>query len=518
MGSPLSVIIAFAAGTIIAVAFAHPPLRRWLLQRIRGRAEAGRDELRRAVPEGADELFVAGWSFAGGAFVSILAANIGPIVSSEPWIQLAALAIAALVLIPGTMYFWWVRRRTLPLQHRWPFIVWSHYRPLMGRLASMVRPAGSIDFVTHRGADLPDRLAPGGLDDLSYGTCRPDVAVVVIVDVEAVPAITDSRFVATQMRLLPLDPLLGPDTAIREIRKGPLAEKLFPVGDETTEFLPLRWGFNTLAIRIADKRVADDIRGKYWDNDNRQTQAVDLFQFFTSSTHPLRARLVEHEPTCPLIAFDWYLPAMMLLVQSACGKSAWTGQNTNTYKDRMSQVLTHVKDWLLASRGVLEQRQHGLLFRDVVQMQDAIRSTTTCVILGGGNFLWSRDGRLTPANVVCIPVLADRAPYCLLWCEVLALLAREDQHASPSCRGDATRLLRTVRGMLPIAMAQMPFHGYAASQRSSSAEDSKIEEEWRTFALQAGDLRHSKSDTINHWRERWAELKLAACSESASGA
>lgn len=456
-----------------------------------------------AVPETADKGLAAGWAVAGGAFVSLVLQNVGPFISaSDPWLQVTALSCISIVVVSLTFYLYGVNKQQIIIGKPWPFVVWSHYRPLLTKVAAAVRPQGNLDFVTHQGDDLSEHLCVTGPAELRYGPCQVDKTIALICDVEAMEEVLKAPFIKDRAINIDLECLGVPDRfPIHES----LAKKLRIDGNQPAHFMPMRWGFNALAIKCDDTNLANVLREKFL---GPTFSGIDLFDFITNPGNEIRLLLQVNGADCPLITFEWFLPPMMLLVSAASGGGAWTRQNAVEEK-RILDLINATEAWLHKTAD--NQEAVKPIIKNVVEMQDILVSQSLCVVLAGGNFLWSQNQDserkgLSPDNLVCIPVnfMSKDAPSCLLWCEVLAIYSTADQRNDIKWRREAKSLLKEVNSRMASSMNSVPFHGYSPYP-SQQANPCSIYDQWCDFALEKGVVRYGDA-SIHHWRNKWADL------------
>jgi hypothetical protein len=200
---------------------------------------------------------------------------------------------------------------------------------------------------------------------------------------------------------------------------------------------------------------------------------------------------------------------MMLLVQSACGNKAWNSTDISPYSEKIGRLMDAVYSWL--SKNMVESEVYGMspLIEDVMQMQNILKTQDLCVVLGGGNFLWSSLNQLTPENIICLPVKRDNTGYCLLWCEVLAIFT-DDQilsSSSPkfdSLMSDSDRLIQQVINSIEWTQKHHSFHGYTQKDKLTNGT---IEKQWHDFASVKGHTRSGNPQSMNQWVNEWNKVR-----------
>lgn len=491
----------FTFGFVLATCWFNARIKQSILrlgQALYGRTQAS---FRHAVPEAADKGLAAGWAAAGGAFVSLVLQNIGAFLSAnDPWLQFYSLILTSLAVVTLTLYLYSVHKHQVVLANTWPFVVWSHYRPLLTKVAAAVRPHGYLDFVTHQGSDLNNHLLDTGPVEMRYGPCKVGETVVLICDVEAMEEIAQAPLIKDRATNVALEGLGAPD---RFSIHTELAKLLRINVDQPTQFIPMRWGFNALAIKCDDPKVVNTLREQFL---GRDFAGIDLFDFITNRDNETRRLLRVDDLDCPMITFEWFLPPMMLLVSAACGSGAWMRQDQRE-NPRIETLVEAAADWLCGSAG--GPRPVKPIIRNIVEMQDVLASHNRCVVLAGGNFLWNRDTgnkELSPDNLVFIPVNfnSKNAPSCLIWCEVLAIYSAVANKNNVSWRSEAKSLISLVSSRLAGSMSSMPFHGYSPYPTQQSGSDT-ICDQWRDFALANGVVRYGDTGMDHYWRDRWAK-------------
>jgi hypothetical protein len=346
--------------------------------------------------------------------------------------------------------------------------------------------------------------------DLRYGLCSSSDRLVAIVDYEALETLERHSLIGEKVRRLNL--ASSNKHLTRKVTKICRSFSIIDkIREDNPKFLPLRWGFNSLAIKVSNPDLANQIFSDFQDN------PIDLYDFFTSVDHPLRRILLENNQNCPLLALDWHLPVMMLLIQSACGKTAWHSPNTSKHSTRVQTLMEAVYLWL--SETIMHTKAYGTspLIDDVMQMQSVLKNLDLCIVLGGGNFLWSPSNQLSPDNVLCLPVLVDNNGYCLLWCEVLALLAQEEIQIRggpefDKLMTDSRKLLNKIVNSLDWTNSHSTFHGYTqVGKLTYSHYDQKRlserEEWWHNFAKDKGELRYSNAPSVEQWINEWSKTR-----------
>jgi hypothetical protein len=224
--------------------------------------------------------------------------------TSDPFLQTVGLVASGIVVLAGCVAFA-ILPKTMMLDYRWPLLVWSHYRHIIGRVASKARPYGHLDFVTHQGVDFQEQLGPHGAPDLMYGPCADSECGMVICDIESIDSMEKSLITTEGKSLAALSLLLKKQAFI-----DPLLMKRLDELNIREKAVPLRWGFNSLAVKVDNPATQEWIRAKYLGS---SFSGLDLGDFLVNPQNELRAKLLEDIPFLPLVTLEWFLPPMMLI-------------------------------------------------------------------------------------------------------------------------------------------------------------------------------------------------------------
>ena len=463
-----------------------------------------------AAPPNARPWMVTGWALAGGIGFGILLPNITELFGTHE--QAVTLGTVVVFLIPCTVltvYFLHLRRQTLVLEHLWSVLAWVHYRPILSGLLS--RSRARLDFITHRGADLRERLVHTGVKELAFRLVddvtlprpgpTPDL---IIADLDILESIEQAIALGeTGSRLLPL----------KEWQLGMLLDDVFqslPGSQDTSsaKYLPIRWGFNSLSVLTASR----ELRTSFYETPVAQLPPVDVATFLADPLQTPVAPLWSDGGFPLLLVLDWYLPNMAVLALSIEGRAAWSEADENQVNS-VRKALATLKTLLQKSATANNLPLSELLCPDVVTLQRHALSAKSAIVFVGGNFLWcERSPALNPDNVFQFPFLIEGEPRCLWWQECLYVPFSGPLRGGQSgWRSELPRIVSHLNTELSALNGLMPFHGYLPNSSRSGFEDhpkhASVAEDWKNFAQKRAFARstHARADEV--WSKLWVEWR-----------
>jgi len=466
-----------------------------------------------AAPSDASRWLATGWALAGGIGFGVLLPNLTSLFGANE--EAIVLGTAAVFLLPCavlTVYFMVLRRGTLNLEYLWGVLAWVHYRPILSDLLS--RSRARLDFVTHCGADLMDRLVRTGAKDLAF-------------------RLTDDK---NALRLGPIPNMIIADLDILEsiekaLRKGTHPSQLLPLREwqlrtplgtvfgglpgsqdwSSAKYLPIRWGFNSLTVVDIEHRLCEDFHNVSI-SDLPPVDVAALLE--TPERSPLRKLWADG--LCPtILLLDWYLPNMAVLAQCLGGLTAWSEADGNHVK-MVNRGLENLGQLLERSARDNNIPVSSLFCSDVVTLQQRALEAKSAVVFVGGNFLWCENSyTLNPDNVFHFPFLIDGTARCLWWQECLYVPFTGLLHGEgANWRSEIHRIVTFLRTRLAAKNSLMRFHGYLPETVRSGFDDNPsyaaAARHWRTFALNHAFPRstHASADEVwsdswKKWRQRW---------------
>jgi len=443
-----------------------------------------------ATPTSLPPAVTAGWALAGGLGFGILFPNLSALLlSDDSGIKVAA---AALFLVPFslvTIYFLHISRKYLHLNRRWTALAWAHYRPLLFDLSSATNH--SFDFVTHTGGDLFDGLESKAKTQLAYGLnsfhdhSQRETPDILVADFDVIESIKER--IKHDSTLLPVRNWKIDDCYLELLFSNPTRESIMDAVS-----LPLRWGFNTFAVKTVEQYTIP--------GDHVFNASVSVPEYLKDPCTVSSIGL-HFTSTPPILLLDWYLPVLAAIAQSTVGQIGWAAAHDDAIHE-VKKTLDYLKQALLSSAKSNGLKLDFLFSRDVLELKSKVEGLRNCIVLAGGNFLWN-PGK-NEDDILLLPFDIDGKPKCLIWREVILITQAINRNPGYSnSQSDIPGLVEAIYKNLAKHNENLAVHGFlpiGVSNPESAAYAKR--EGWSEFARN-----HNTRRTLNTFsNERWSKI------------
>jgi hypothetical protein len=413
--------------------------------------------------------------------------------------------------------------RSIALRGKWQALAWTHYRSLLSDLA--VRTAARsgesrFDFVTFSSGQFGQRLSATALAELQYSANASHKIDFVICDIEEIDDLEQQgvffgdlakpvRYSVANIHRL----LSKPDvrTSLMEFFRAQSGDaatdipKLFrsrlqptPRQDERRRTLgiPLRWGYNGIALKMS----ADSVAALSADGFQVPAAAFDLDWLLTD--HAVRRWAIKNKA---LTMLDWYLPTMLLLGWHVAGPTphALRAADFAAVREKL-YLLTEMVDF-----------ECGIC-KDPVELKNKVAEATDLIVFGGGNWLRDSHDAAHDGGLMLMPIRQG----CLIWCECLVFLAPANNQlrdfgvqVNAAWEADAARIISWLLSRGDLA-AQCRFPAYLPCD--VNAMDDLLENARTTNFVPVPVLRRlppresANRVTRGDWEEAWNQWKREA--------
>lgn len=430
------------------------------------------------------------WVIPGLAIISNLAA----VFTLDKYAKLTFLTLGALLSITLLIYilYWWTRR--LRLSQRWQMLAWTHYRPLLSALCGRAEPYYHFDFLTHQGADFPNRIAPEELLEFQYASrfSKPELDLA-ICDIEDIALIQQSADAIRSFNMpVALEGFL-PQSLINSFHAPtPLAPILNQGTSENphTIALPLRWGFNGVAYRFRqdtletfDAQTQEQLKRGVFDLNWLLDGNSSIYRYITAS-----------KSQCPLLIQDWHLPVLTQFARGCMANKEWS-----------NYIKSDIDPHLIALANMSLTRSN--LIRDPLRLIERSAESPEVVIIGAGNWIQSnRNNPLRPESPplrIAAYLDINQKPQVLLWCECLVFLAPSETPLTTSWKRDALSIVKFIQSNYIYYHDAYPLHGYPTIGSVARRSESSI----RNFDPEKIGVPRTRSARSVEWEMLWNEWK-----------
>jgi len=395
------------------------------------------------------------------------------------------------------------RRKRLNLHHRWQALAWTHYRPVLADalIKSATKTGDSrFDFMTFYGGHFERLLTGGFYSEMQYTRGCTRHLDFVIFDIEYLEDLrvgVPFEGEKSNYKLVPLEKFLRERELGITLTVPPQFQHALRPLSHTTYAIPLRWGFNGVALKLS--AASDEMLKRKGISIDDNTK-FDL-QWITDESSPFYQWLCDPNEPCWVVALDWYLPTMMLIAwdQYPAMCHALFEPHLNIIIERMKKLLP------------LMHPQNPLVL-DPLRLAQRVHEEENLIVLGGGNWLKLIESHESDT----LKLLPISSGY-LLWCECMGFLGPDGEPADFKWALDANELVKWFAGKRHDVLSCSSFHAFSPTDMNEYQKITRAGQ--RSLVRQLPPVRSPDGYCIarNRWEEEWQKWRTELFSRSSTG-